>query len=296
MLWMLIILKILRKFKMKFHQIKMIDVARSTASKIAEVELSEIAEIRFVDVVFRFVVAVASIVYLIDFCFDALIALVVEIADVDASADVLIVLKWLFVSDIINLMSLVWSWPGDHTTDHVEMYVILSLHLRFFQLIKLWNSKLHQMWIYFVFNNCVFFFSFIQLILFLQKCLLMFCWLKFSNLFAFKRFVFWNNCETDANRFCWRFRNFLLCSFRNYRKKFFRNYRFWNRMRFSFSFFFYETWNDAVFYVFDFDCLDWRDRCGFGRIDFWWFCHFESLLCSFAYRVAEQSETVLICM
>ena len=39
------------------------DVARSAASEIAEIELAEIAEIeRFVDAVFSFVVAVASIV------------------------------------------------------------------------------------------------------------------------------------------------------------------------------------------------------------------------------------------
>ena len=57
----------------------MIDVARSTAFEIAEIEFSEIVEIRFVDAVFRFVVAVASFAVLIDFRFDAVIS-IAEIA------------------------------------------------------------------------------------------------------------------------------------------------------------------------------------------------------------------------
>ena len=77
---MLMILKILKKSKIKFHQMKMTDVARSTAFEIAEIELSEIAEIRFVDAVFRFVVAVASFAVLINLRFDVLIASVAEIA------------------------------------------------------------------------------------------------------------------------------------------------------------------------------------------------------------------------
>ena len=72
------ILKILKKLKMKFHQMKM-TVARSTAFEVAEIELSEIAQ--YVDAVFRFVVVVVSIAYLIDLRFDALIALIAEVAD-----------------------------------------------------------------------------------------------------------------------------------------------------------------------------------------------------------------------
>ena len=61
------ILKILKESKMKFHQIKIIDVARLTVSEIAEIE-------RFVDTDSLFIVAVALIAYLIDFCVDVLIA------------------------------------------------------------------------------------------------------------------------------------------------------------------------------------------------------------------------------
>ena len=86
------ILKILKKLKMKFHQMKMIDVARSIAFEIAEVELSKIAEIRFVDAVSRFVVVVALFVVLIDLRSDALIVSVAEIADASI-ADALIALK-----------------------------------------------------------------------------------------------------------------------------------------------------------------------------------------------------------
>ena len=77
------VLKILKKFKMKlkFHQMKMTDVARTTAFEVVEIE-SEIAEIeRFVDAVSSFVVAVVSFAVLIDLRFDALIAsIVVSIA------------------------------------------------------------------------------------------------------------------------------------------------------------------------------------------------------------------------
>ena len=79
MLRMLMILKILKKFKMKFHQMKMIDVVQSTAFEIAEIEFSEIVEIRFVDAVFRFVVAVASFAVLINFRFDVVVS-IAEIA------------------------------------------------------------------------------------------------------------------------------------------------------------------------------------------------------------------------
>ena len=58
---------------MKFHQIKMTDVARTTESEIAEIE-------RLVDAVFRFVVAVVSFAVLIDFRFDALIVSIAEVA------------------------------------------------------------------------------------------------------------------------------------------------------------------------------------------------------------------------
>ena len=58
----------------------MTEVARTTESKIAKVEIFKIAEIRcFVDAVLRFVVAVVSIAYLIDLRFDA-VALIAEIA------------------------------------------------------------------------------------------------------------------------------------------------------------------------------------------------------------------------
>ena len=60
-------LKILKKLKMKFHQMKMTDVDQTTAFDIVEIE-------RFVDAVSLFVVAVALVIYLIDFRFDALIA------------------------------------------------------------------------------------------------------------------------------------------------------------------------------------------------------------------------------
>ena len=72
--------------KLKFHQMKMIDVARTTESEIAEIE-------RLVDVVFSFVVAIASIAYLIDFCFDVLIA------SITASVAV----KKFFVFDVVKM-------------------------------------------------------------------------------------------------------------------------------------------------------------------------------------------------
>ena len=73
-------MKILKKLKMKFHQMKT-DVVRLTASEIAEIE-------RFVDAVFCFVVVVALIV--------------VSIAD--ASIIALIAVKKTRVSDAVMLM------------------------------------------------------------------------------------------------------------------------------------------------------------------------------------------------
>ena len=95
------ILKILKKLKMKFHQMKTTDVVRSIAFEIAE-----IAEIeRFVDAVFSFVVVVVSTVYLIDFRVDILIISVAEVADADASTVALIAVTKFFVFDVVmNLM------------------------------------------------------------------------------------------------------------------------------------------------------------------------------------------------
>ena len=139
----------------------MADVAWTARSEVAEIE-------RFVDAVSPFVVVVAS---------------VAEIADADASIAALIAMRQMnvsvFVFDVIGLASsmLIKNWFDDYMTDHVEMYMILQMYLQlyFFQSIKLWNSKFHQKWIYFVFNNFWFFFQFIRLILFFSKCLLMFC-------------------------------------------------------------------------------------------------------------------------
>ena len=64
---------------MKFHRMKMIDVARMTKSEIAEIE-SEIVKIQFIDAVLCFVVAVVSFAILIDLRFDVLIASIAEIA------------------------------------------------------------------------------------------------------------------------------------------------------------------------------------------------------------------------
>ena len=78
---------------------KMIDVARTAESKIAEIERSEIAEIaRFVDAVFSFVVAVASIAYLIDLRFDVLIvsiAISIAVKQINVSAFVLKTVKMI---------------------------------------------------------------------------------------------------------------------------------------------------------------------------------------------------------
>ena len=88
-----------------------VTVVRSTEFEIAEIEFFEIAQ--YVDAVFRFVVAVASVAYLIGFRFDVLIASVAKVVDVDAltdvSIDASIALRWLLVSDIIDLMNLVWN-------------------------------------------------------------------------------------------------------------------------------------------------------------------------------------------
>ena len=75
----------------------MIDVVRSTEPEIVEIERAEIrlrahfrlikfeiAEIRFVDAVFLFVVAVALVAVLIDFRVDVLIAPIIDVLIVDA--------------------------------------------------------------------------------------------------------------------------------------------------------------------------------------------------------------------
>ena len=69
----------------------MIDVSQTIESEIVEIEFAEteffeIAEIQcFVNAVFRFVVAVALVVHLIDFHFDVLIASIAAVLTVDAS-------------------------------------------------------------------------------------------------------------------------------------------------------------------------------------------------------------------
>ena len=63
---------------------KMTDVARTTEFEIAKIE-------RFVDAVFSFVVAVASIAYLIDFRFDAVAS--VAVRQMNVSVLVLMTLK-----------------------------------------------------------------------------------------------------------------------------------------------------------------------------------------------------------
>ena len=66
--------------KLKFHQMKVTDVARTIESEIAGIKLAEIVEIeRFVDAVFSFVDVVILIIYLIDFCVDVLIVSVVAL-------------------------------------------------------------------------------------------------------------------------------------------------------------------------------------------------------------------------
>ena len=80
---------------------KITDVARMTASEIAEIELSEIA--RYVNAVLRFVVAVASITYLINFCVDVLIAPIAEIADADALTVVSIAVTRFLAFDIVEM-------------------------------------------------------------------------------------------------------------------------------------------------------------------------------------------------
>ena len=75
---------------MKFHQIKIIDVVQTTESEITkiefvETEFFEIAEIQcFINAVFRFVIVVALVIYLIDFHFDVLIASIAAASVVDA--------------------------------------------------------------------------------------------------------------------------------------------------------------------------------------------------------------------
>ena len=87
---MYVTLKVLKAPKMKFHQMKVADVARTAGPEVAEIEraeieFSEIAEIQcFADAVFSFVVAVASVAYLIDFRVDALVASVAAASAVDA--------------------------------------------------------------------------------------------------------------------------------------------------------------------------------------------------------------------
>ena len=78
---------------------KMTDVDRTTVFEIAEIE-SEIAEIWVVDAVFRFVVAVASTAYLIDFQIDAVASIVVLIAEI---ADVSIAVKKFLVFDVVKM-------------------------------------------------------------------------------------------------------------------------------------------------------------------------------------------------
>ena len=83
-------------------KLQITDIARLTESKVAKIELaeirlqtyfrlieSEIVEIQcFVDAIFLFVVVVALIVLLIDFCVDALIASIIDVSAVDASMTV----------------------------------------------------------------------------------------------------------------------------------------------------------------------------------------------------------------
>ena len=100
---------------MKFYQMKMTDIVRTTASEIAEIELaetefSEIAEIQcLVEAVFRFVVAVVSFAYLINFRIDAVPRFVVVVALVvtsiaDAPTVALIAVRRTRVSDAVMLM------------------------------------------------------------------------------------------------------------------------------------------------------------------------------------------------
>ena len=78
----------------------MIDVAQSTGFEIVET-----ADARFVDTIFRFVVAVVLVAVLIDFCVDALIASIIDVLAVDASMTVKQMNVFVFVLMSRNLIT-----------------------------------------------------------------------------------------------------------------------------------------------------------------------------------------------
>ena len=148
MLRMLMILKVLREFKMKFYQMKITDVVRSTAFEIAEVELSEIAE--YVDAVFRFVVPVASIVYLINFHFDVVASAVVsiaEIADVSIAeiADASIVVKQMNVSAFaLKIMKMIICWFDEIVFNFDAEKFLISNRFFLFSVLLLSNQLINR--------------------------------------------------------------------------------------------------------------------------------------------------------
>ena len=188
MFWILMILKILKKSKMKFYQMKMTDVARTTESEVVEIELFEIAEIQcFVYPVFRFIVAVILVAHLIDFYFDALIASIAAVSAVDTS----IALMWLhvFIFDAVvpKSLMLIKNWFVDCFFDQMFSFSYNAFH--FF----LTSSRIlvtDLMWIVFFRDMRSFFRSFSELIFFRWMHSLKSSLLKFFDSEIFRRFVF----------------------------------------------------------------------------------------------------------
>ena len=224
--------------KLKFHQMKITDIARTTAfeiaeieSEIAEIEFAEIAEIeRFVNAVFSFVVVVASFAVLINFRFDALIvSIVVSIA---------VTKSFAFDAVKMNLM-MIKSWFVDRFFDQMFSFAYNAFY---FLLTFSRIQTIDLTWIVFFRNMRSFFRSFSELTLLFWMYSLKSSLSKCFDAKIFKRLACEKINEKQSTKFWKRVWKRFRCKFQIHFKKLFIERRFWNYIFFILSSFVLNRW------------------------------------------------------